>query len=179
MKKNIVLILGLMILGTAALSAQSPFRRNNSSQTYDVIFQFNTKPGSFTLNGLSVPNPPQELKITLPGGEHTITANAPGYRRYEANINVSANMTMQIRLEPNQAEIQIDLSGILNTNLNNPRSRVRIYLDGVEVQNNFTTVGRKTIRIESGGFVYQVTQNFQRGKSYLIRPRPNLLVIEN
>jgi hypothetical protein len=178
MKKSIMFILGLLILGTSVLSAQSPFRRNNSNQTYDVIFRFNTKPSSFALDGLNIPNPPQELKITMGGGQHTVSVNAPGFRPYNATINVSSNMTMDIRLEPNQAEINIDLSAILNRELNNPMNRVRIYLDGEEVGTNFTTVGQKTIRIESGGFVYEVTQRFERGNSYTIRPRPNLIVIE-
>jgi archaellum component FlaG (FlaF/FlaG flagellin family) len=116
---------------------------------------------------------------SLTPGQYSIRIEAPGYIDFTTTVSVSGNQTVSAELRPSLATLALTVpDSYLNRSVNNPESRIRVWIDG-EIQDGQTVQvrpGNRSVRITSGGLTVETTFNFRPGQTYELRPVLNLLI---
>ncbi|MBN2049946.1 MAG: PEGA domain-containing protein [Spirochaetales bacterium] len=165
----------------------------NVQLTADQTVNFNLAPANFSLNITSnVPgaririqgngqniNGTANMSVQLPPGTYQIAAVAQGYQAQAQQVVLNNNQTVTFMLMPLTAKATVILGpSILNPRVGNPAAQVKIFdngqlLRGTEFDLN---PGQHTLRVETGGFSFEITLQLEAGKEYRIEPYGGFIV---
>ena len=129
-------------------------------------------------NGKNI-NGTSDMSIELPPGTYQVAVAAPGYKPQTQRLVMNGNRTLSFVLESVTARVAIILGpAILNPRLGNPAAQVKVFDNGEPLRNLVEDLnpGQHTIRIESGGFVFETTLMLESGKEYKIEPYGGFIV---
>ncbi len=159
----------------------------------DQTVNFNLAPANYSLNITSnIPgarvrvqgqgkqiNGTSNMSVELPPGTYQIAVVAPGYQVQTQQIVLNGNQTVSFVLQPVTARVAIILGpAILNPRLGNPAAQVKVFDNGRPLKDMVTDLnpGQHTIRVESGGVVFETTLVLEPGKEYRIEPYGGFIV---
>ncbi len=131
----------ILILLAAPLVAQSTAGGKTKVQTtFTVTFQVNVPGAAIFVDKAQI----QGNTVKVPPGGHSFRVVAPGYHDFIQNANVTANMTVNVQLQPQSFPLTI------NANIKG----ALIFVDGAQVKGNVVTVsaGTHSIRVSANGF---------------------------
>ncbi|WP_028974461.1 PEGA domain-containing protein [Spirochaeta cellobiosiphila] len=94
-------------------------------------------------------------------GRHSIKATSPGYRDFEQTFDVRSPLTININMQPANAQVNIQYSN----------QSLKVYLDGQRMGYRFEVLpGNHRLRIEFGDMSTEQSYNFAAGQTYTIVP---------
>jgi hypothetical protein len=144
---------------------------------YRTTINANVAGAEVFFNGVKAGTVP--FQADLVQGSYNLKVTAPGYQDYTAGISVSGSQTINVNLIPLFATITVNVPAqMLNRGIDNPASRLELYVDGTRVNGLSAQVqpGQRTIRIASGGLSMETVVNLQPGRSYTIEPSFSIIV---
>lgn len=129
------------------------------------------------LNGVKAGSAP--FQADLVQGSYNLKVTAPGYQDYAAGISVSGSQTINVNLIPLFATVTVNVPAqLLNRGIDNPASRIEVYIDGSRIAGLSAQVqpGQRTIRITSGGLSMETVVSLQPGRAYTLEPAFSITV---
>jgi hypothetical protein len=113
------------------------------------------------------------LRRRLDPGTYEVRVTAPGYIDFATTVNLDRNRSILAQLRPATAQVGLDIPpALIDPSIPGAESMLTIFVDGRPVVGRTfeLTPGRHTIRVRSGGLMYEITDDFEAGGTYRIIP---------
>lgn len=155
---------------TVNVTSAQTINANLNPITYSLTVTSNVA-GTVLVNGSSIGQ--TTANTALAPGTYNVTVQAPGFFDFTTSINLNGNQTVNAQLRPATASVSFQIPQQM-LDQSNPAAQglIQIFIDGRPLVQNSGEVqpGRRTVRVRSGGLVYEFIQDFQAGQSYTITP---------
>lgn len=146
---------------TVNLTANQTITVNLSPMTATLTVTSNVSDGMVYVNNAAQNNKGLPFSSTLSLGTYNVTVKAPGYYDGNASVNLTANQTVNVSLQPMLATV-IPMK---------PHPEFKVFVDGKEITAPQTyTPGSHTVRYSIGALIVEQTYTFEAGKSYKFEP---------
>lgn len=134
-----ILVFTALLLLPGMASAQRA--ATQTAPVFTLIIQVNVPDAIIFVDGNRMPT----NRITLPRGDRVVRVTAPGYQDFTTTVNLMANMTLPVTLQP--------LTAVLTIQVNVPNAS--IFVDGAMLKGNQASVnlGNRTIRVTAPGYI--------------------------
>jgi len=109
----------------------------------------------------------------LDPGTYEVVVTAPGYVDFATTVNLDRDRQVSVQLRPATAQVGLDIPpALIDPSIPGAESMLTIFVDGRPVVGRTfeLTPGRHTIRVRSGGLMYEITDDFEAGGTYRIIP---------
>ena len=165
---------------TISLNADQTVNFNLVASNYSLNIRSNIPGARVRLqgNGRNL-NGNTDMSVELPPGTYQVAVAAPGYEAQAQQVVLNGNQTVTFVLQPVTSKVAIILGpALLNPRLGNPAAQVKVFDNGQLLRNLVSDLnpGQHTIRVESGGFVFETTLVLEPGKEYRIEPYGGFIV---
>jgi hypothetical protein len=110
----------------------------------------------------------------LPPGSYNLTIRAPGFIDSPVVVNLNSAQNVTVQLQPVPASWQLSIpEALVNKDLKGGHwNEIQVYVDGLlqKATSGQANPGKHTFRLVSGGLAYELSLDFQAGKTYTIEP---------
>lgn len=107
--------------------------------------------------------------VSVQRGDRVIRVTAPGFIDFTTTVNVTANITVPVTLQPQTANLTI--------NVNPGTANARIFVDNIEIKGNVVSVplGSRSLRVAAEGFIdFNTTVNVTANVSVPVSLQPRM-----
>lgn len=168
------MVLALVLLPAVVWGQSSATgrRRTAPAPTYTVTVQSTVNGAEVSIDGQGYQGTTPR-QVTLEAGTYTFRVTAPGHHEWVSSISINRDQTVTATLVPQNARVYLDIpSDILDAQLRNPESQLRVYVDGQLAEGLVINVpsGQRLIELRSGGMSARLRARFEPGSEYTIRP---------
>ncbi|MBN1686921.1 MAG: PEGA domain-containing protein [Spirochaetales bacterium] len=148
--------------------------------TFRLNVTSNVQGADVYLGGSAVGKAPLQIEVTP--GTYVLLVSAPGYGEFTQVINMQENFNINVNLRKQIATVTLSIpQAFLNPAEKDPFRLFTLYVDGRRIAGSLSQpfeveAGQRSIRVETGGIVFNAVYVIEPGKEYVLELNPVLLL---